>query len=70
VEVLEAEEGGAFGAALLAGAGIGAWESVEGACAATVRVAETIAPRSAGVMDEAYLRYRRIYPALREIARG
>ena len=67
VEVLEAEEGGAFGAALLAGTGIGAWPSVEAACAATVRVAETIAPKDASVMDEAYGRYRRIYPALREI---
>ena len=67
VELLEAEEGGAFGAALLAGAGIGVWANVEAACAATVRVAETIAPKDAGVMDEAYTRYRRIYPALREI---
>jgi xylulokinase len=70
VELLEAEEGGAFGAALLAGAGIGVWPSVEAACAATVRVAETIAPRNAGVMDEAYRKYRRIYPALREIRGG
>jgi xylulokinase len=68
VEVLEAEEGGAFGAALLAGTGIGAWASVEAACAATVRVAETIRPMHVAVMDEAYKRYRRIYPALREIA--
>jgi xylulokinase len=70
VELLEAEEGGAFGAALLAGAGIGVWASVEAACAATVRVAETIAPKDASVMDVAYGRYRRIYPALREIARS
>src|SRR3984885_7670524 len=67
VELLEAEEGGAFGAALLAGTGIGAWASVEAACAATVRVATTIAPKHAAVMDEAYRRYRRIYPALKEI---
>ena len=67
VEQLEAEEGGAFGAALLAGTGIGVWASVEAACAATVRVAETVVPKDAGVMDEAYTRYRRIYPALREI---
>jgi len=67
VELLEAEEGGAFGAALLAGAGIGVWESVEAACAVAVRVEETIAPKYAGVMGEAYGRYRRIYPALREI---
>ena len=70
VELLEAEEGGAFGAALLAGTGVGAWDSVEAACAATVRVAETIEPKNAAVMDEAYKRYRRIYPALREIARS
>jgi xylulokinase len=70
VELLEAEEGGAFGAALLAGTGIGAWASVEAACAATVRVAATIAPEHAAVMDEAYRRYRRIYPALKEIQGG
>src|SRR5271156_3420051 len=70
VQLLEAEEGGAFGAALLAGTGIGAWDSVEAACAATVRVAETIEPKNAAVMGEAYKRYRRIYPALREIARS
>jgi len=67
VELLEAEEGGAFGAALLAGTGIGTWASVEDACAATVRVSETIEPKDAEVMQAAYARYRRIYPALKEI---
>jgi xylulokinase len=67
VELLEAEEGGAFGAALLAGTGVGAWPDVESACAATVRVSETIAPRNADVMWEAYKLYRRVYPALRTI---
>src|SRR5271167_194111 len=67
VELLEAEEGGAFGAALLAGTGIGVWPSVEAACATTVRVAETIAPKCAAVMDQGYARYRRIYPALKMI---
>ena len=67
VELLEAEEGGAFGAALLAGTGIGVWPSVEAACAATVRVAETVQPKHATVMAEAYERYRRIYPALKMI---
>jgi xylulokinase len=70
VERLEAEEGGAFGAALLAGTGVGAWESVEAACAATVRAAETIAPKHAEAMDRAYRVYRRVYPALREIGRA
>jgi xylulokinase len=70
VELLEAEEGGAFGAALLAGTGIGVWESVEAACKATVRVAETIAPKDATVMNEGYKEYRRIYPALKMIQGG
>ena len=52
------------------GTGVGVWPSVEAACAATVRVAETIAPKDAGVMEEAYERYRRMYPALREIGRA
>ncbi len=70
VEVLEAEEGGAFGAALLAGTGVGVWPSVEDACAATIRVAETIEPKNAAAMNEVYTRYRRMYPALREIGRA
>jgi xylulokinase len=68
VEQLEAEEGGAFGAALLAGTGVGAWPSVEAACAATVRVAQTIKPKNAPAMNAAYEQYRRIYPALKTIA--
>jgi xylulokinase len=67
VELLEAEEGGAFGAALLAGTGVEAWASVEAACAATVRVAETVEPRHVDAMARAYEEYRRIYPALKTI---
>lgn len=67
VELLEAEEGGAFGAALLAGTGIGAWPTVEAACEATLRPAKIIAPRNAKPMAEAYLHYRRLYPALRQV---
>jgi xylulokinase len=67
VELLAAEEGGAFGAALLAGVGVGAWGDVAMACAATVHVAEAIAPKSAEAMGEAYGRFRRMYPALKEI---
>jgi xylulokinase len=67
VELLEAEEGGAFGAALLAGTGVGAWASVEAACDATIRPAETIAPKHAKTMASAYTQYRKLYPALRVI---
>ena len=67
VEILEAEEGGAFGAALLAGTGVGAWPSVEAACDATIRATQTIAPKHAEMMAEAYTHYRKLYPALRSI---
>jgi xylulokinase len=67
VQQLEAEEGGAFGAALLAGSGVNAWPSVEAACESTIRVAQTIQPQQTSTMDAAYQQYRRIYPALKEI---
>ena len=67
VELLTAEEGGAFGAALLAGVGIGVWPTVEAACAATVHVAQQIHPRYSDVMDDAYEKFRRMYPALKQI---
>ncbi len=67
VEILEAEEGGAFGSALLAGTGVGAWPSVEAACEATIRPAQTIQPQHAAAMAEAYGHYRRLYPALQQI---
>jgi len=68
VELLEAEEGGAFGAALLAGTGINAWPNVESACAETIRIAETVTPKDGAAMQEEYKLYRRVYPALREIS--
>src|ERR687884_1026754 len=40
VELVEADEGAAYGAALLAGVGAGAWGSADEACAAAVRVRE------------------------------
>jgi xylulokinase len=68
VELLAAEEGGAFGAALLAAVGVNAWPSVEAACAATVQVAREVAPRNAPAMALAYENFRRLYPALRQIS--
>jgi xylulokinase len=70
VNLLEAEEGGAFGAALLAGTGIGIWPSVEAACEATIRIAQTIQPKSAEAMQAAYAEYIKIYPALKNIGRA
>jgi len=67
VELLEAEEGAAFGAALLAGTGVNAWPTVAAACEATIHSAKTIAPQHAAAMAEAYGHYRRMYPALKSI---
>jgi xylulokinase len=70
VELVEADEGAAYGAALLAGVSGGAWGSVDDACAAAVRVRERTAPDAEGarVMDERYKIFQSIYPALRRIA--
>ena len=70
VEIVAAEEGAAYGAAILAGTGAGAWASVEQACDAIVRVANRISPneKDSAILQGAYGTYRRIYPALRQIA--
>jgi xylulokinase len=69
VEIVEAEEGAAYGAALLAGVGAGVWPSVDAACTATVRIAARVTPQAAAVaaLNASYAAYRRVYPATREI---
>ena len=70
VEIVEAEEGAAYGAAILAGVGAGGWPSVEQACDAIVRVAKRIVPnaKDSATMQKAYPAYRKIYPALWQIS--
>jgi len=60
-------EGAAYGAALLAGVGAGAWPSVEAACDATIAVTGRDAPDPAWAetYDALYPRYRDLYPALK-----
>ena len=67
VELLAAEEGGAFGAALLAAVGIGEWPTVEAACSATVHASREVKPWHAEAMNHAYARFRRLYPAIKSI---
>ncbi len=69
VEIVEAEEGAAYGAAILAGVGAKMWSSVDDACNAAVRVAQRVAPQPevAKKMSASYAAYRRVYPALRSI---
>jgi xylulokinase len=69
IEILEAEEGAAYGAAILAGVGVKCWGSVDQACDAVVRVAKRVSPDHANSarMQSGYRVYERIYPGLRSI---
>jgi xylulokinase len=70
VETVAAEEGAAYGAAILAGVGVGCWSSVDQACESVVQTAVRVRPdpTTSQVMQRGYQTYRRIYPALRNIA--
>ncbi|MGB2668311.1 MAG: xylulokinase, partial [Candidatus Acidiferrum sp.] len=72
VELIEADEGAAYGAALLAGVGTGNWATVETACETAVRVAKRVQPneKTARLMDSQYVEYRKLYPALKVIQHG
>ena len=69
VELIEADEGAAYGAALLAGVGLKVWPSVDVACETVVRVAKRVDPdpRTAALMDLQYEEYRKLYPSLQGI---
>jgi len=68
VEIVAAEEGAAYGAAIMAGVGGGAWASLDEACESVIRVASRLAPdpQRSVTMQKAYHIYRKIYPALRQ----
>ena len=70
VETVAAEEGAAYGAAILAGVGAGYWHTVDEACDAVVKTASTTRPQPADVatLGERYRQYQRLYPALKSIA--
>ena len=72
VELAEAEEGAAYGAAILAAVGARHWNSVDEACDAVVRVQSRVAPNTEAsrLMQENYSIYRRIYPALHSVNAG
>ncbi len=69
VEIVEAEEGAAYGAAILAGVGAKIWPTVDDACNTIVRVAERIPQRveAAKAMNASYAAYRRVYPATKSV---
>jgi xylulokinase len=69
VEVLTAEEGGAFGCALMAGVGAGHWADLDEACAVAIEVAQRIEPDAGDVAayKNGYAQWRKLYPALKSL---
>jgi xylulokinase len=69
VDTVQADEGAAYGAAILAAVGIGLWPTVDTACDALVRRAAKTEPQPEVVtlMNDRYAAYTRMYCALRTI---
>jgi xylulokinase len=72
VEILEAEEGAAYGAAILAGVGAQIWSSVDDACSSVLKVKDRVRParENMAAMDHSYAGYRRLYRGLRFVLDG
>ncbi len=66
VDVLETEEGPSLGGAMLAAVACGAFENVEAAAKAVVKVIDTVEPEEelAAKYEERYNQFKQIYPAL------
>lgn len=69
VEILEAEEGAAFGAALLAGVGADHWKSVHEACSATIKIKQKVEPNNENseILNNHYKSYGKIYQAFKDV---
>jgi xylulokinase len=68
VVTLNAEEGPAYGVALLAAVGAGAYKNIEEACGATTRVTRQTAPRRGAVAryDACFGEYQQLYRSLKD----
>ena len=68
VVTLNAEEGPAYGVALLAAVGCGAFRNIQEACAATIRVEKETPPQKPAVKtyDAAFSIYQRLYESLKK----
>jgi xylulokinase len=67
LESVAASEGAAYGAALLAGVGVGVWPDVAAACAATIQPGEITTPNGdwQTEYERLYPIYQSLYPALK-----
>jgi len=63
-------EGAAYGAALLAGVGAGAWPDVDTACNPCIKLPGSTGPQPETVnkYESVYTQYRELYPALKDIS--
>lgn len=68
-EILTAEEGGAFGCAMMAGVGAGHWANLEEAAKVCIEVAQRIEPDPADVAayKAGYAQWTKLYPAIRTL---
>ena len=66
VDILQTEQGPAFGAAMLAMVGCGEYKTVKDAAKAIVRVKETVLPdeKAAALYAQRYIYFSKLYPAL------
>ena len=71
VVTLESQEGSAYGAALLAAVGSGAYASAPEACAAVIRENDSVEPRphESQRYKRAHQVYQALYPTLKPIYR-
>ena len=67
VVTLETQEGSAYGAALIAMAGTGAYGSVAEVCSAVIREEASLEPQPSEAYRKGYQVYRALYPALKAL---
>jgi xylulokinase len=69
VQTVAAEEGAAYGAALIAGVGAGNWKTIDEACAETICISETIKPEAEAVkiFNHQYKAFQSVYSALSSV---
>ena len=69
VDIIESEEGPGYGAAILAAVGCGVFSSVEEAAGKLVKIVATEEPDAelTAKYEERYQKFRKLYPALKEV---
>ena len=69
---ISVDEGPAFGAALLAGVGVGIYKSVETACSQTIHIKDRIEPikQNIELYEQYYQIYHSLYPTLKDSCRN